>query len=330
MRGEMMAGEARAIPGVIDSLSEGFARVNRILWVLAFPVGLDLLLWLAPRVSAVPLAERWLRLTRQMLAQVDGAVTSPSGVALNEQSLEMMGQLVESSPVSNMLTLVTWNLANAAVPTAVPAQPLAPRAVFEIESFGAFLGLALAFQLAGLLIGCVYLGIVGQEVRDSRVDLGLLMRRVGRYWLSALGFIALVLAVVISFTLPASVVIAVLTLVAPELGALLYTVLMLTALFVGVWMLLYLFFLVDAIVVGELGPIAAVRSSSLVVRKHLGSSLGLIGLTLLISLGMQVIWTAIAGQPLGLGVAIIGNAYVATGLIAASMLFYRNRALPSK
>src|SRR6185437_14861871 len=52
-----------------------------------------------------------------------------------------------------------------------------------------------------------------------------------------------------------------------------------------------------------------------------------IGLVYVISLGMQIIWTALAQNPYGTVIAIAANAYIASGLAAASMLFYKNRVV---
>ncbi len=319
-----MAGKTRALPGVIDCLSEGFGQINRILWVILFPIGLDVLLWRAPRLSAAPLADRWLGVFSQAAAQLGSQPTGASPV--DAQSLEMARQWIQASPLYDLATLATWNLANASVPTFVPSQRLDPLGVIQIDGVLPVLGLALGLQLFGLVLGCIYLGFIGQQVRDGQISLSRLYRSLGRYCLSAIGFIGLVLGLVLAVSVPLSLIVGVLTMVAPVAAAVLYGAVMMSAVFVGVWMLLYLFFLVDAIVVGELGPLAAVRSSVGVVRSHLGSSLGLIGLTILISLGMQVVWSALARQPWGMALAVAGNAYIASGLAAASMLFYRHRA----
>jgi hypothetical protein len=108
---------------------------------------------------------------------------------------------------------------------------------------------------------------------------------------------------------------------------LVYVTIAMTGLLVEFWMLVYLFFLVDAVVIGGYGPLRAAKSSLLVVRQSLWSALGFVCLTLFISLGMQLVWGLLARQSWGLPVAILGNAYVSSGLIAASLLFYRNRAV---
>jgi hypothetical protein len=62
-----------------------------------------------------------------------------------------------------------------------------------------------------------------------------------------------------------------------------------------------------------------------VVAKNFWSAIGLISLTLLILTGTQIIWTSISFSSWGVMAGVVGNAYVASGLAAASMLFYRSR-----
>ncbi|MGH2458559.1 MAG: hypothetical protein ACRDIY_06790, partial [Chloroflexota bacterium] len=89
--------------------------------------------------------------------------------------------------------------------------------------------------------------------------------------------------------------------------------------------MIYLFVRVDAIVVSEVGPVRAAANSARVVANNFWSTVGFILLVYVISLGTQVIWKALGDNDAGMIVAIIGNAYIASGLTAASLLFYKTR-----
>jgi len=87
----------------------------------------------------------------------------------------------------------------------------------------------------------------------------------------------------------------------------------------------HLFFAVDAIFVSKAGPLAAIQRSVVLVRQHLRPSVALIVLTWLILAGMTRVWDVLAGSlqsPYGVVLGILGNAYIASGLIAAGMIFY--------
>ena len=68
------------------------------------------------------------------------------------------------------------------------------------------------------------------------------------------------------------------------------------------------------------------------VRRHLRPSVALILLTWLILAGMAQVWDVLDNtlqSPFGVALGILGNAYIASGLIAAGMIFYTQRTEPS-
>jgi hypothetical protein len=68
----------------------------------------------------------------------------------------------------------------------------------------------------------------------------------------------------------------------------------------------------------------AVWNSLVIVARNFWSVLALIILTSLISAGFTVIWDKISvNEPL-MAVSIAGNAFIGTGLVATSLLFYRD------
>ncbi|HLZ07816.1 MAG TPA: hypothetical protein VKT80_04460, partial [Chloroflexota bacterium] len=93
----------------------------------------------------------------------------------------------------------------------------------------------------------------------------------------------------------------------------------------GILLVIYLYFWIDAIVVSDAGPLRAAVNSGRVVANNFWSSVFFIGLVLVITQGTMLIWKTVDLEPIGMVVAIAANAYIATGLTAASMLFYQTR-----
>ena len=73
-------------------------------------------------------------------------------------------------------------------------------------------------------------------------------------------------------------------------------------------------FVPDSIVIDGSGPVAAVRASAHVVFRFFWQSAAFFAVSLLISPGLLSIWERIAGDPGGLGIAIILNAVMVTSL----------------
>ncbi len=308
-----------AVPGVIDTLTTGFDQVNKVPWVLGLPILVDVFLWLAPRLSAGPVIHR---LAARMLDLYSGVTANGLDPAALDQAKTSINDLDTAASTVNLLTLLVVNV--AAVPSIVP-DSLTGSVAQEINSGPVLAVVVLLAGFIGGLLGCLYLGVIAQQVRDKKFSPAVLARRVWFYWLSVLGFLVLAGLFIVVVSIPIGIVIGLAQLAAPGLGGALLGVVSTIVPIAGVLFTIYLFFLVYAIVVSEVGPVRAAVSSARVVANNFWTSVGFIVLFYVISLGMQVVWTAMDKNAIGTVAAIAGNAYIETGLAAASMVFYRSR-----
>jgi len=92
------------------------------------------------------------------------------------------------------------------------------------------------------------------------------------------------------------------------------------------WVYVYVGFAPEAILISRSGPLRAVYHSVNIVRRNLTGTVGLLVLSFLIASGLGVIWRQLASSPPGVAAAILGSAYVGSGLSAARLEFYRARA----
>jgi hypothetical protein len=313
---------AQSVPGVIDTLTAGFQVVHRLPWVLGFPVALDLVVWLGPRVSAGLVLDRLLVGLTELLRQGAGAA---GGTALGQvdQLQTQIDALRGGAAALNVLSLLAFGgfLMHSAVPQDVGG--LGGRV--DLTSGWLLLFVLLALLLLGVALACIWLGAIAQQARDGQFSASRLARTAPRYWLTIVAFVGLVIAGGLGVAIPLALVSAVGQLIAPAVGAFLGLMVALAIQLAIFWALLYLYFFVDAVVISEVGPIRAATSSVRVVSSNFWSTLGFIIITWVIMSGMGLIWGSLARLPAGQLVSIVGNGYVESGLAAASMLFYRNR-----
>jgi uncharacterized membrane protein len=193
-----------------------------------------------------------------------------------------------------------------------------------IEHWGVAIGILFGALLCGMLIGSLYYAILAQEVRDGSVSPTRLPGHTLRSWTRVLLYLLLMAGVGILFGLPVGFLAVSAAFVAPALGSLALS----AATVALIWTGIYLFFVPNAIFLSQVGPLQAVKNSVAVVRGNFWAALGIMVLMTIVLLGMGRVWElaseSIAG-PWGLGLGILGNAYIASGLIAASMRFYRER-----
>jgi hypothetical protein len=328
-----LAARRQAQPtGVIETLSAGFTAVNHHLWVLLLPIVLDLFLWLGPHVSYSPLvgpavthATEW---TRQVTFGLRRAPAYPELSTAADQGRQL---LLAQSDELNGLGLLAWGpialpsvaaFAAASAPFGAQDEGLAFVNVWSdgLVLLGACLGLSL------LLGGWFYRGLAGASsgVRSGPLAAG---RTTPRAVVDVLGLVAVLSSTAVLLGLPVLLLLvftALVSLPVAELGG----VLVLAAL---VFASVHLAFAVDAIFVSNAGPLAAIQRSVGLVRRHLWPSVAFMVLTWLILAGMNRVWDALASNlqsPYGVPLGILGNAYIASGLIAAGMIFYTQRTEP--
>ncbi len=287
--------------GVIDTLTAGYQTINRRIWILAIPIALDLFLWLGPRIVTSP-----------SLLGIAPA-TLPAGY---ENQMATVQRVFASFNFFFLLALY--------MPSLVPKLESLPPGAGQDHLLGSLDTVVLAVLglfLASLWLGCLYLALLAQVVRDGRVNLGRLLARVWLYWLRCIALIALAAVVTMVMALPSALLATAGGPVIGGIGRLLLTITQFTL----IWAALYLFFAINALVINDVGPLKAMSYSIAVTRRNLMSTFGLIFLIFLIWIGTPLAWQAIARNPVGLVAGIVGNAYIGSGLFAASLIFYYDR-----
>ena len=298
--------------GVVDTLSAGYRIVNRRPWLVLGPVALDLFLWFGPRVSVAPLIGPLL--ARPDLARGLGPNDAQAFEATRQAILAMADEV-------NLLAMLApiW----FGVPSIMPALGGGRGSFTFVTSWATALLIGLGVSLVGTLLGCLYRAVIAQQVRDDAVSGRALPAEALRAWSRSIGLALLVVGIGALLALPVAIVTVGAALIARELASFGVTIAMTLAL----WAWLYLFFAPDAIFVGRVGPLRAIARSIALVRANFWAAFRLVALVQIILLGMGQVWLALATRaPWGPALGIVGNAYIASGLIAASMLFYRERS----
>jgi hypothetical protein len=290
-------------------LSAGFGVVNHRPWIVLIPVLLDLFFVFGPRISIAPLVGRLVNTP---------AFERSLGAGMSAETART--EVMAVAEDLNLLALLSPG--GVSVPSVVPLLGLSRGTITYIDSGGAVLGIALGALLLGALLGCVYRAMLAQGARDGVLDPLGLPREAILAWVRVVLFAALLIVLMFMIVIPLAFVAALVSLVAAG-AAMLVTGAVVT---LSLVIQLYLFFTPDAIFMSRVGPIEAMRRSVAVVHAGAWSALTFAVLVTVTLIGMAQIWTALAGQAgWGLALAIVGNAYIVSGLAAASMLFYQER-----
>jgi hypothetical protein len=308
--------------GVIDSLSAGYRVLGRRLDLLLAPLLLDLILWLAPRLSVAPLFAQLARFYTEA-AQVEGMPTD-----MGEMSRQVADMLVQSGENSNLLGVMV-NSSMLHVPSLLSyIGPVGSGPVVEVNNPLAALLLFLGLALLGILVGVVYLNQLVRAVPlgsgPKPSSGGEFFQAVVRHWWMVLLYVALIVMSLLILSVPATLATALLTMISPVIGSLL--VLFFSGAILVI--LFYLYFVTVALVMDNLPVQRAVAQSFVVVRTNFWATLGFVVLYNLISIGFALILANVAAiNGAATVAAILVYAYIGTGLTLALLVFYRTRIL---
>lgn len=306
--------------GIVDTLSDGFARVTRRLWLILIPVLVDVVIWLGPKLSIR-------ELTQRALTALPAA--SELGPQYEQTWSSIQAYLTDLGNHANMLSFLSLRLLGlpslSEYLTSKATPFAAARRLIEIPSLPALLILAILLTMSGLFIGCFCLALIAQEVREEEIELAYVLQITWRSWwrLAILLFVLLLLTVMM--TSGVGILTVILGILSQDLSSVTLNLFVWGTLLAGVYLALILFFALRAMVLDDAGIVRSLWHSVNVVHRNLFAVVGFVVLANIVQTGLFYIWRMLATNVVGTVLGIIGNAYIGTGLAVASFVFYRDR-----
>ncbi len=297
------------LPRLIDALVTGFEVVAGHVSLILFPVALDVWLWLGPHLSLR-------RLVALLMAQMPPLTgEEPASVR------EMMQAGAELWQEVGMRFNLFFALRT--IPVGIPSlmagqQPTTTPwgAPLWVEVHPALVGVVLiAATLVGWLLGAVYFGLIAHRVSGQPIVLADLPRW-GLHTL-ALGMIWLTVLVILAA--PLFLCISVLALINPSIAS------FVLLLFMGVmlWLLFPMFFSPHGIFLLRRSAWRSLLDGLRLARMLAGRVAGFVLAVFVLYVGLNQLWTAPTGDSWWTLVGILGHGYIATSLVAASFVYYR-------
>jgi len=302
-------------PGIIGSLRAGFDAIAAHVGLIFVPLGLDLLLWLGPRVSI----SRLMQPVLEEMARL--APTTGFAQADIDAMLDMYRQLLGRLNLVAALRTLPIGISSLMSGRMPGQSPLGAVFTLQVDSVPQLLGLFLALTLIGWMLGGLYYHWVAELV-VSRAP-GQVAPTASRAILQTILY-SLIWAVLIwSVALPAMFVVY----LAFAINALLGQGLLLFMGFVSLWLLVPLFFSPHGIYLRQQNAFASFLGAFTLTRFTLPSSSLFVLAVFLVGVGLNLLWAVPAEDTWIALVGILGHAFITTGLLAASFIYYQDMSV---
>ena len=314
----MKFAQAQAVPAppsLVGSLRAGFDATANHLGLLLIPILMDLFLWFGPHLRLEKLIEGLISAINRQ-----SSLASPETADIlqfSEQYWSLIAQRLNLFSAFRSYPIGVPSLMMVSQPIGTPfGLPIS----WQIPSFSMAIGLWLVLFLTGLILGTVYFSLVSQVILTGKSSLREILSRIP--WASVQVFkLALYFVLMlITLTLPLSCLASLLVMTGLPMGQL--SLLVVFALLA--WFLFPFFFSPHGIFILEIPALDSIRESFRLTRATLPKTAFFFLLILAIDEGLTTLWLVPEGNSWLTFVSVIGHAFVVTGLVAASFVYYRD------
>ena len=298
-------------PRMIPSLVEGFNAVANNVYLILFPIFLDLLFWLGPRFRV---KQYFLPLVVEA-AELSAATYGEQAAGFVETSREIWTAILNQFNLFFSLKTFPVGIPSLLVSYITERNPWGVPISIEATS-GSMIATSVAILMfVGVIIGSVYFAMVANAAVGRRpLDASIILNQFVQTLI--LSLILLIASVLLA--LPISCLLSSLAMIMPSLGTFPFVVLGLML----VWVLLPLVFSPHGIFAGDLKATRSIVTSFRLVRSMTAATGMFFIMLIIISYGLDFLWTTPAADSWLLLVGIFGHGFISSGLLAASFKFY--------
>jgi len=299
-------------PGVIGSLRAGFDAITAHIGLILLPLGLDLLLWLGPRVSVN-------RLMQPVLAEISHLAPT-AGLKPGDVSsiLDLYKTLLERFNLLVSIRTLPVGISSLMSGRMPLLSPLGAPTTLQVDSAGQLVGLFLILTLIGWSLGGLYFYRVSRLV-TSKPGAGS-PPSPGRAVTQTILYSLIWTILIWSVGLP---VLFILTL-AFAVNSWLGQGLLLFLGFASLWLLVPLFFSPHGMYLRRQNALASFLGGFRLTRFTLPSSSLFVLAVFLVGAGLNLLWAVPAEDSWLTLVGILGHAFITTALLASSFVYYQD------
>jgi hypothetical protein len=302
-------------PNVLKSIKNGFDAITKHLILLIFPVGLDLVLWFAPHLQLKSLIEGLILEMNEVYALLPADFGDV--VEAGQEIWNLAAERINLFLALRSLPVGIFSLLTSVLPVRTP---LGSPIFWDVPSLSGAVLLSLGIFILGLAFGGLYFSGVRQAALFDDVK----WRRVFQEWprvstqsllLSAMWLIMFLAIMVIGSC--AATGFTIFSIALGQIIIILFGI-------VSFWLVFPLFFSPHGIFSqGQKAWKSLLTSVRLTNLTFMRTSLFII-LAILVNQGLNMVWQIPPEDSWLMMISIIGHAFVTTGMLAASFVYYQD------
>jgi len=300
-------------PKLFPTILKGFNTIANHWYLILFPFLLDVALWLGPKLRVKALLSPFITSVTDSMLKLGSTDVASTWKTYQTMWTELLDQ---------------FNLANAlrTIPVGIPSiiarispmtSPLKSVPVYEIPSVNLVFSILLGLLLVGFFLGSVYFLLISHITADPIEKISA-QELFGSFAQSMVMFFIMVI-LLLFILLPLTMVLSLVSLINFGIGQFL----VLIAIFILLWLLMPLVFSPHGVFVLKQKAMPSMLLSVRLVRLFLPGTGLFVFFCILISEGLNLLWTLPNPDSWMTLVGIGGHAFVVTGLLAASFFYYR-------
>ena len=301
-------------PRLIPSLVEGFNAIAGRIHLILFPVVVDLFLWFGPLVRVKNLLMPLMMRT----AELSGEAYGNQGIEIIKSSNELWAAMLEGFNLLFGIRSYPVGVPSLMVSQGAQSNPLGALSIIEVASVSNAFYLALGLSIAGIFFGSLYYILVARAADkvNEPFSTAAFFQSAGQSLVLSL----ILLMVLIFLGFPAMCLISSLVLFLPGLGTLPMMIVGLAL----VWVMLPMSFSPHGIFMSGMKASRSIVTSFRLVRSMMAASGMFLIMVILVSYGLDLLWSTPGVESWMLLVGIFGHGFISSGLLASTFVFYRD------